>query len=118
MCDDRCILSALHTLDNHGLDSIEQLLCTHAYTRHSNQEVFWQTVWGFIGPVLIGAAVAIPFAYLYIGQWLQTYPVRIGNSAAIYLCMLGLVLSVTLCTVTFQALRLMRINPAEVLKKE
>ncbi len=116
-----CILltiMALTALSSYFVHMRTQDIAIRKVLGVSRQEVFWQTVWGFIGPVLIGAAVAIPFAYLYIGQWLQTYPVRIGNSAAIYLCMLGLVLSVTLCTVTFQALRLMRTNPAEVLKKE
>ena len=84
----------------------------------SRGDVFWKTVWGFIAPVLIGAAVAIPLAYAYFGRWLQTYPVRIGNSPAIYAAALAIVLLVTLATVTLQALHLMRTNPAEALKKE
>ena len=84
----------------------------------SRGDVFWKTVWGFIAPVLIGAAVALPLTYAYFGRWLQAYPVRIGNSPAIYLAVLAIVLLVTLATVTLQALRLMRTNPAEALKKE
>ena len=84
----------------------------------SRGDVFWKTVWGFIAPVLIGAAVALPLAYAYFGRWLQAYPVRIGNSPAIYAAALAIVLLVTLATVTIQALRLMRTNPAEALKKE
>ena len=84
----------------------------------SRGDVFWKTVWGFIAPVLIGAAVALPLAYAYFGRWLQAYPVRIGNSPAIYAAALAIVLLVTLATVTLQALRLMRTNPAEALKKE
>ena len=84
----------------------------------SRGDVFWKTVWGFIAPVLIGAAVAMPLAYIYFGRWLQAYPVRIGNSPAIYAAALAIVLLVTLATVTLQALRLMRTNPAEALKKE
>ena len=84
----------------------------------SRGDVFWKTVWGFIAPVLTGAAVAIPLAYAYFGRWLQAYPVRIGNSPAIYAAALAIVLLVTLATVTLQALRLMRTNPAEALKKE
>ena len=84
----------------------------------SRGDVFWKTVWGFIAPVLAGAAVAMPLSYAYFGRWLQAYPVRIGNSPALYLIALGLVLLVTLSSVTLQALRLMRTNPAEALKKE
>ena len=84
----------------------------------SRGDVFWKTVWGFIAPVLVGAAVAIPLAYAYFGRWLEAYPVRIANSPVIYLSALCIVLLATLATVTLQALRLMRTNPAEALKKE
>ena len=84
----------------------------------SRGDVFWKTVWGFIAPVLIGSIAAAPLAYAYVGRWLQAYPVRIGNSPTIYLAALAIVLLVTLATVTLQALRLMRTNPAEALKKE
>ena len=84
----------------------------------SRGDVFWNTVWGFIAPVLVGAAVVMPLSYAYFGRWLQAYPVRIGNTPVIYLAALSIVLLVTLATVTLQALRLMRTNPAEALKKE
>ena len=84
----------------------------------SRGDVFWKTVWGFIAPVLIGSIAAAPLAYTYVAHWLETYPVRIVNSPVIYLAALSIVLLVTLATVTLQALRLMRTNPAEALKKE
>ena len=84
----------------------------------SRKQIFLRTVWGFIYPVLIGAAVALPVSYFYMGRWLQNYLVRIDNSPAIYLGALALVLLVTLSAVIIQALRLMRTNPAEALKKE
>ena len=84
----------------------------------SQREVFRKTVWGFTAPVISGAIIAIPPAFLYVDRWLQTYPVRIVNSPVIYLAALSIVLLVTLATVTLQALRLMRTNPAEALKKE
>ena len=84
----------------------------------SRNEVFWKTVWGFIAPVLVGAGIAIPLTYLYLGRWLEAYPIRIANSMAIYLTALIIVLLVTIATVILQAIRLMRTNPAEALKKE
>ena len=84
----------------------------------SRKQIFWRTVWGFIFPVLIGAAVALPVSYFYIGRWLQNYLVHIDNSPVIYLGALALVLLVTLSAVIIQSLRLMRTNPAEALKKE
>ena len=84
----------------------------------SKKQIFWRTVWGFIYPVLIGAAVALPVSYYYMGRWLQNYLIRIDNSMTIYLTALALVLFVSLLAVIVQSLRLMRINPAEALKKE
>ena len=84
----------------------------------SRNDVFWNTVWGFALPVVAGAAVAVPPAFIYIGRWLEAYPVRIANSTLIYLCALLVILLVTLVSVSLQALRLMHPNPAETLKKE
>lgn len=84
----------------------------------SRKEVFRQTVWGFAAPVILGAAIAVPAAYMYIAHWLEAYPVRISNSPLIYASALAAVLIVTLASVSLQALRLMRTNPAEALKKE
>ena len=84
----------------------------------SRNDVFWNTVLGFTIPVLAGAAVAIPAAFIYIGRWLEGYPVRIANSPLIYACTLIIILLVTLASVSLQAIRLMRTNPAEALKKE
>lgn len=84
----------------------------------SRKRIFWSTVWGFIYPVLIGAAVALPVSYFYMERWLQNYLVRIDNSLTIYFGALALVLVVTMSAVIIQSLRLMRTNPAEALKKE
>ena len=84
----------------------------------SQKKVFWSMVWSFTAPILIAAIVAIPVAYLYIDKWLQSYPVRIENAYWIYIASLSLVLIIVLASITLQALRLMRTNPAEALKKE
>ena len=84
----------------------------------SRKDVFWHTVWGFIAPVLVGAAAAIPVAYIYIGRWLEKYPIRIRNTPLIYAFAVCLIVVVALAAVTLQAIRLMSTNPAQALKKE
>ena len=84
----------------------------------SRKDVFWHTVWGFIAPVLVGAAAAIPVAYIYIGRWLEKYPIRISNIPLIYAFAVCLIVVVALAAVTLQAIRLMSTNPAQALKKE
>ena len=84
----------------------------------SNAEVFWQMVKGFLIPVLAGAAIAIPLAYSYIDRWLSGYPVRIEDTVWIYIISVIIVITVVIISISFQAFRLMRTNPAEALKKE
>ncbi len=84
----------------------------------SRREVFWKTVWGFLLPILTSAVVAIPATYFMVTKWLENYTLRIDNSWTIYAAGLAIVLAVTLSAVAFQALRLVRTNPAEALKKE
>ena len=84
----------------------------------SQQEVFRNTVRGFLAPVLASAVVAIPLAYIYVGNWLEAYPLRIANSPLIYASALAVVMLVAFAAVALQALRLMRTSPAEALKKE
>ena len=84
----------------------------------SQKKVFWDMVWNFTVPILIASVIAVPVAYLYIDKWLQSYPVRIENTFWIYIGSLSLVLMIVVASITLQALRLMRTNPAEALKKE
>ena len=73
---------------------------------------------GFLIPVLAGAVVAVSLAYLYIDRWLSEYPVRIENTAWIYVTAILIVIAVVIGSISFQAVRLMRTNPTEALKKE
>lgn len=84
----------------------------------SRGKVFWKTVWGFTAPVILAGIVAVPVAYMYIGRWLEAYPVRIGNSPLLYISSLAVVLLTVFVSVALQALRLMKTNLAEALKKE
>ena len=84
----------------------------------SQREVFCNTVRRFLSPVLASAVIAIPLACIYICHWLEAYPLRISNSPLIYLSALAVVMLVAFAAVALQALRLMRTNPAEALKKE
>jgi ABC-type antimicrobial peptide transport system permease subunit len=80
--------------------------------------VFYETVLGFIWPVGAAALLAIPATWYFIRHWLSKYPVQIENSVWIYISALAIVLLVVTASMAVQAARLMRTNPAEVLKKE
>lgn len=84
----------------------------------SRREIFWETIWGFIFPVLIGALIGVPLAYMYVSHWLQSYVIKISNSPGIYAVAILITLLATIAAVSLQTIRLMRTNPAEALKKE
>ncbi|MBO5107161.1 MAG: ABC transporter permease [Bacteroidales bacterium] len=84
----------------------------------SGKEVFRKTVWGFIAPVLISTVIAVPTAYFMASKWLEDYMVRVENSWFTYVAAVAFVLIAVFVSVVLQTIRLMRTNPAVVLKKE
>jgi putative ABC transport system permease protein len=84
----------------------------------SCRKIFWETIWGFIFPVLIGSLIGVPLAYMYVSHWLQSYVIRIANSPVIYAVAIIITLLATFSAVSLQTIRLMCTNPAEALKKE
>ena len=116
-----CILLIIMALV--AMSSYYTLLHTHDVAIQkvlgiSTWKIFSKTVWGFVYPALLGAAIGIPAAYMYIGHWLEGYIIRIDNSLMIYATALVIVFVSSLAAVLLQAIRLMRVNPAESLKKE
>ena len=84
----------------------------------SKKEMIRKMTRDFTLPVIVSAVVAIPVAWAVIDRWLEGYVIRCDNSLLIYAGALALVLLVTIVSVALQAVRLMRTNPAKVLKKE
>lgn len=84
----------------------------------SKGEMICRITLDFTLPVIISAAVAIPVAYTVISRWLEGYVIRADNSTTIYINAFTVVLLITVVAVILQALRMMRANPSEALKKE
>lgn len=84
----------------------------------SGKEVFRKTEWGFIAPVLISTVIAVPTAYFMASKWLEDYMVRVENSWFTYVAAVAFVLIAVFVSVVLHTIRLMRTNPAVVLKKE
>lgn len=116
-----CILLIIMALV--AMSSYYSLLHTHDVAIQkvlgiSTWKIFSKTIWGFVYPALLGAVIGIPAAYIYIHHWLEGYVVRINNSILIYLTASVIIFVVTLVAVLLQAVHLMRVNPADALKKE
>ena len=72
----------------------------------------------FLKLVIISCFIAVPIAYYVMNGWLQEYPYRVILKWWIFaLAMLG-ALAVTILTVSFQAIRAAKSNPARSLRTE
>ena len=72
----------------------------------------------FLKLVIISCFIAVPIAYYVMNGWLQEYPYRVILKWWIFaLAMIG-ALAVTVITVSFQAIRAAKSNPARSLRTE
>ncbi len=72
----------------------------------------------FIGLVLISCVIASPVALYFLHGWLQKYSYRISIGAGVFLCAALTAIVITLITISFQAIRAARVNPAKSLRSE
>ena len=105
-------LSSYHSKTNERSNAVRNVFGC------SKWEMICKLTLDFTLPVVISAIVAIPAAYMVIGRWLEDYVIRTANSPLIYIGALAVVMAVTIASVVIQAIRLMRTNPADALKKE
>ncbi|MBR9854867.1 MAG: FtsX-like permease family protein [Algicola sp.] len=72
----------------------------------------------FLKLVIISCFIAVPIAYYVMNGWLQEYPYRVLLKWWIFaLAMIG-ALAVTIITVSFQAIKAAKLNPARSLRTE
>ena len=116
-----CILMTIMTiigLSSYQAKSNERSNAVRNVFGCTGKEMICRITFDFTLPVVLSAAAAIPIAYTVIGRWLEGYVIRTDNSPVIYLGAFAVVLTVTIAAVVIQAIRMMRTNPAEALKKE
>ena len=72
----------------------------------------------FSRPVIISITIAVPVAYLLLGQFLQRYPLHMDLPWMSFAVTSVALLAIALLTVSYQSLRAARQNPVEALKTE
>lgn len=72
----------------------------------------------FIILVLISCAIAIPLAWYYMNEWLNTYKYKTSLGIGIFALVVALSLAITLITVSFQAIRAAVASPVKSLRTE
>ncbi|RLD88077.1 MAG: ABC transporter permease, partial [Bacteroidetes bacterium] len=82
----------------------------------------WQIVtlfsWDALKWVLISNLIAWPIAWLYMNHWLKDFAYKASISPWIFLLSGFIVLLISLITLSFQAKKAARINPATTIKQE
>ncbi|MCB0488282.1 MAG: ABC transporter permease [Cyclobacteriaceae bacterium] len=68
--------------------------------------------------ILVAFVVIVPVSYYTAQQWLSTFAYRIELSPWIYLEACGLIISITIATVSFQSVKAALTNPATTLRTE
>jgi putative ABC transport system permease protein len=74
--------------------------------------------WDAIKLVLISNMIAWPIAWFYMNRWLKNFAYQAGVSFWIFLLSTLLVLLISVITLSFQAQKAARVNPARILKQE
>lgn len=72
----------------------------------------------FLKLIVISMAIAMPLIGLVMHKWLQDYPLHTNLSPWIFVLAGAGMLLITLCTVSFQALKAALINPVKSLRTE
>lgn len=72
----------------------------------------------FVILVAIACVIAIPVAYYYLHGWLQHYDYRVGISWWVFVAAVFGAISITLLTVSFQAIKAALANPVKSLRTE
>jgi len=82
----------------------------------------WQILtlfsWDTMKWVLISNLIAWPIAWLYMKQWLKDFAYKANISPWIFLLSGSIVLLISIITLSFQAQKAARINPAVTIKQE
>jgi ABC-type antimicrobial peptide transport system permease subunit len=72
----------------------------------------------FLKLIVLSMLIAMPLAYYCMSQWLQNYPIHTDLPAWIFLASGAGILSITLATVSYQALKAALMNPVKSLRTE
>lgn len=72
----------------------------------------------FILLVIISCLIASPLAWYFLQDWLLKYNYRIRIGAGVFLLAGGMVLTITILTISFQAIKAATSNPVRALRSE
>ena len=84
----------------------------------SKEELYRDVCMNFLKSIIIAILAAAPVAYWIAGKWLEDYNYRIDNSLVVYFVVMVVILLIAIFSVSWQVIKLMNINPVQLLKTE
>jgi predicted permease len=84
----------------------------------SSMAVVYTMVREFLGLVMISLVIALPAGWIIVERLLEQFPYRVRADAMVFVLISAGAILVAAATISFQAYRATRINPAEALKIE
>jgi ABC-type antimicrobial peptide transport system permease subunit len=72
----------------------------------------------FLRLVLISVLIAFPMAWWAMHSWLQSFAYRVNIGAGVFLTAAASIIAITICTVSFQAIKAAVANPVKALRSE
>ena len=72
----------------------------------------------FVLLVVISCLIASPIAWLFMDNWLQKYDYHINISPLVFIAAAVLAITITLATISFQAIKAAVANPVKSLRSE
>lgn len=78
----------------------------------------WKNVRSYMILVLVACLAAVPFTWYICNELLMNYTHRVSLSSLFFIAAILMIVSCSFIAIVFQTLRVTRLNPAGVLKKE
>jgi putative ABC transport system permease protein len=72
----------------------------------------------FVKLIILGALMGIPFAYLSSRSWLDRFAYKMPVDISLFFWPVCIISLLTLITISFQTIKIARINPVETIKHE
>ncbi|WP_212006542.1 ABC transporter permease [Chitinophaga sp. HK235] len=72
----------------------------------------------FMALVFIGCCIAVPVAFYSLQYWLNKYAYRVSIGPGVFIVAAAGALLITICTISYQAIRAALVNPVRSLKAE
>ncbi|MEM9981533.1 MAG: FtsX-like permease family protein, partial [Bacteroidota bacterium] len=95
-------------------------ICIRKILGASVKQVYFLVSNRFLGLILLASILSFPTAYIITDGWLQTFAYRIdiGSNWFVFVGALGICLLLSLFTISFQVIKVAKVNPVEMLKDE